>query len=104
MASGRAKPRPVLKYTKITGTTDITGNIVLGAGWDNRLIVNVKVSGTNLSPEENKLMCWAWGVGNGSSLKMLHFWQHNGSTLSNTPVAAWVYWFETSAFTTEEVT
>lgn len=90
------KPQPTLYNKLISGTTDGTGNLVLGADFDDRLIVNVKTT--------NALIVWSLGVATSASSKMLHFTTYQGATLASTAVTVRVYWFDPSEFTSVEVT
>lgn len=97
MASGTFdKPRATVKNKLVSGNTDATGNLVLGADWNDRMIINVQVT--------NTLVCWALGVATTSSAKMLHFWDYQGNNLASTAVIARLYWLEPSDFGAVEVT
>jgi hypothetical protein len=97
MASGTAnKPQPTLYNKLYSTTTDATGNVVLGADFDSRCIVNVQVT--------NTLVCWSLGVGATNTAKMLHFTDHTGTTLASTAVVFRVFWFDPTEFANVEVT
>lgn len=80
-----------IKNTLITGTTDNTGNLVLGTDYDSRCIVNVQTT--------VPLCLWALGTAGTSTNKMLHFWSFDGTTLANTNIAVRVFWIDESIVT-----
>ena len=89
--------RPTLYRRTFAATTDGTGNVVLGAAFDDRLIVNLR-TGT-------PLIAWTLGsaTGDGSN-KMLHFTDYTGAAKANASVTFTLFWFEESDFTTQQVT
>lgn len=99
MASGTVripKKIPTLYNKLFTATTDGTGNVVLGADFDSRLIVNIQTT--------NPLICWQLGVASGATAKMLHFTNYQGGTLASTAVTFRVFWFNANDFDMSEVT
>lgn len=97
MATGvYKKPQPTLYNKLITGTTDGTGNLVLGTDFNTRLIVNIQTT--------NSLIVWSLGVAGVSDNKMLHFTNYQGTTLASTAVVVRVFWFDPTEFTSVEVT
>ena len=81
---------PTLYNELISGTTDGTGNLVLGTEFNDRLIVNIQTT--------NTLICWQLGVATGNTLKMLHFTTYTGATLTNTAVTVRVFWLDPTEF------
>lgn len=88
-------PKLTLYNKLISGTTDGTGNLVLGVDFNTRAIVNIQTT--------NSLICWSLGVAGVSDNKMLHFWDYQGATLASTAVTVRVFWLDPNDFTAQTV-
>ena len=98
MASGSVKkPTPTL-YNRLyqAVSTNPTGDYVLGADYNSRMVVNVQTVNTTVM--------WCFGTSNPNTYKYIHFMNYDGTPLASTAVTFRVYWLDPSDFGAVEVT